>query len=162
MTEILQGLAGEVVTAIVLGVLGVWMKYQLGRMEKGLKAEEELKAMKQKEKDDNIKECLDKIQKSVDTVGASVLKLEQDVKELKLRDQEQDRIIRSIANTNRVNGQCTYELAQLVMVLSEGMRDQHLDGNITRAIEAYRRFESGTLGNFLTGGGDHVGGQPLN
>ena len=49
------------------------------------------------------------------------------------------------------NGQCTGELAQLVMVLAEGLRDQHLDGNITRAIDKYRKFESEKLKDIMTG-----------
>ena len=151
MTEIFQGLAGEFITAIIVGIAGFLLKGQLTKIEKARSAQDELRAMKQKEKDDEIKAQLNSIQDAVNTVGSTVASLEKDVKDLKVRDQEQDRIIRSIANTNRVNGQCTYELAQLVMVLSEGMRDQHLDGNITRAIEAYRKFESNALGNFLTG-----------
>ena len=151
MTEIFQGLAGEFITAIIVGIAGFLLKGQLTKIEKARSAQDELRAMKQKEKDDEIQAQLKSIQDAVNTVGSTVASLEKDVKDLKVRDQEQDRIIRSIANTNRVNGQCTYELAQLVMVLSEGMRDQHLDGNITRAIEAYRKFESNALGNFLTG-----------
>ena len=52
---------------------------------------------------------------------------------------------------NRLNGQYTHELAQLVMVLAEGLRDQHLDGNITRAVEKYRKFEADALGSIVTG-----------
>ena len=60
--------------------------------------------------------------------------------------------IRSLNRSTRLNGQYVHELAQLVMVLSEGMRDQHLDGNITRAINDYRKFEADALNSLLTGG----------
>ena len=61
------------------------------------------------------------------------------------------RTIRHIMKMNRLNGQYTHELAQLVIVLAEGVRDQHLDGNITRAITKYRHFESTALGDYITG-----------
>lgn len=57
-----------------------------------------------------------------------------------------------ITSMNRLNGRYTHELAQLVMTLSEGIRDQHLDGNITKAINKYRSFEEHTLGNIVGGG----------
>lgn len=65
-----------------------------------------------------------------------------------------EKLGRTVSNSsvlNRINGQYTSELAQLVTVLAEGLRDQHLDGNITRAVEKYRTFESETLKSMVTG-----------
>lgn len=58
--------------------------------------------------------------------------------------------LHGIAVTTNLNGRCTSELAQLVMVLAEGLRDQHLDGNITRAVEKYRKFEEGEIARIMS------------
>lgn len=58
--------------------------------------------------------------------------------------------IRQLAAIASLNGKFTSELAQLVMALAEGIRDQHLDGNITSAIDRYRQFELTELGNIMS------------
>ena len=57
-----------------------------------------------------------------------------------------------LAASNRINGQCTHALAKLVMVLAEGIRDNHLDGNITAAINDYKQFEHDILADAMIGG----------
>ena len=53
--------------------------------------------------------------------------------------------------SNKINGKCTRELAYLVTALSEGLRDNHLDGNITSAVNRYKKFEHEILGQLMTG-----------
>ena len=53
--------------------------------------------------------------------------------------------------SNKINGKCTRELAYLVTALSEGLRDNHLDGNITSAVNRYKKFEHEILGQIMTG-----------
>ena len=53
--------------------------------------------------------------------------------------------------SNKVNGKCTRELAYLVTALSEGLRDNHLDGNITSAVNRYKKFEHDILGQIMAG-----------
>ncbi len=55
-----------------------------------------------------------------------------------------------LSATTSLNGRCTSELAQLVMVLAEGLRDQHLDGNITRAVDKYRTFEAKEIAHIMS------------
>lgn len=59
-----------------------------------------------------------------------------------------------LTRASQLNGKYTHELAILLMTLSEGIRDQHLDGNITRAIVRYRKFEQEVLGDIVAKGGD--------
>lgn len=59
-----------------------------------------------------------------------------------------------ITKASQLNGRYTHELAILLMTLSEGIRDQHLDGNITRAIARYRKFEQEVLGDIVSKGID--------
>lgn len=144
LTEFLSGIASELFVAGVIGIVGLVINHTI-------KTGQDNRKLEQEKRDAALKTDIDKLAKSVQDIRSGVASVEQTVQELKRNDQSQDRMIRTIAKTNRMNGQCTYELAQLVMVLSEGMRDQHLDGNITRAIDTYRKFESSTLGGFLTG-----------
>ena len=53
--------------------------------------------------------------------------------------------LHNFSQSQQINAQYVHELAELVMTLAEGMRDQHLDGNITRAIASLRSFEHTTL-----------------
>ena len=153
MQEFLNNISSELVTAIILAIAG-WIlnrklkKYEEKR-ERERAAEIELADMKREKYEKEVFEHLKTIDTSVVELKSTVNSLSSGIKDLQIHDKEQDRIIRNIARTNRLNGQCTYELAQLVMVLSEGMRDQHLDGNITRAIDTYRKFESTTLKDAL-------------
>jgi ABC-type Na+ efflux pump permease subunit len=69
-----------------------------------------------------------------------------------------NRVIREISTqqnqlqiSNKINGKCTRELAYLVTALSEGLRDNHLDGNITSAVNRYKKFEHEILGQIMTG-----------
>lgn len=69
-----------------------------------------------------------------------------------------NRVVREISSqqqmlqaSNRINGKCTRELAYLVTALSEGLRDNHLDGNITAAVNRYKKFEHEILGQLMTG-----------
>lgn len=145
--EVFLEIMGSVVTPLLIAIVGIYAEFNRRKASKLKKLEEESKARKEADEE-----------KKFDDINASIKEVADDLKEVKremsiLKEQNeiQDKSIRAVVSTNQINGRCTYELAQLVMTLSEGMRDQHLDGNITRAIDQYRRFESGTLGSFLTG-----------
>lgn len=64
--------------------------------------------------------------------------------------EELTQTVAKLSATTSLNGRCTSELAQLVMVLAEGLRDQHLDGNITRAVDKYRRFEASEIAHIMS------------
>lgn len=49
--------------------------------------------------------------------------------------------INALADAGNITSTKVSNLASLVMTLAEGLRDQHLDGNITKAVEKYRNFE---------------------
>lgn len=80
-----------------------------------------------------------------------------------------NRIIREISSqqtqlqiSNKINGKCTRELAYLVTALSEGLRDNHLDGNITSAVNRYKKFEHEILGQLMTGDDEGFGATGFN
>lgn len=121
------------------------------------KKAKEVKDAEEKEKKLHEKELKDTLKDISDGIGALSTKLnaiETKVGELAEHNEEQDQAIRQLFRSSKINGQYVHELAQLVMVLSEGMRDQHLDGNITKAINQYRQFESEALNRLLNGDND--------
>ena len=146
-TDVFLEIMGSVVTPILIAIAGIYAEFNRRKANKLKKLEEEVKA--RKEADDKKK--IDDINNAIKEVADGLKEVKDEMDILKEQNDIQDKSIRAVVSTNQINGRCTYELAQLVMTLSEGMRDQHLDGNITRAIDQYRKFESGTLGSFLTG-----------
>lgn len=102
--------------------------------EKRLKAEA---AQARDKKLDNITSSLNEI----------TVKLEKSEKfdEATLKD------LHKLWDMNRLQCQNQAALAELVMTLAEGLRDQHLDGNITAAVEKYRAHEQTTLQSVLNG-----------
>lgn len=151
MESIIVDIVKEIVLGCILVVATLTITKKFNKVQSTIEDSEKLKELNRKTENDELKAEIQNVDKSLISMNKSLQSLIGDIEELKHHDIEQDRMIRNIANTNRINGQCTYELAQLVMVLSEGMRDQHLDGNITRAIDKYKKFENKTLGMLLTG-----------
>lgn len=100
-----------------------------------------------KELNEALKEAITSLDQARDEITTLSDKITNQSKE----NEELRKALNHIANLNRLNGKYTHELAQLVMVLAEGIRDQHLDGNITKAIAKYRKFESDALGAIVTG-----------
>lgn len=145
--EVFLEIMGSIVTPLLIAIVGIYAEFNRRKASKLKKLEEESKARKEADE----KKKFDDINDSIKEVADDLKEVKREMGILKEQNEIQDKSIRAVVSTNQINGRCTYELAQLVMTLSEGMRDQHLDGNITRAIDQYRRFESGTLGSFLTG-----------
>lgn len=137
----------QVLTPIIVAAIGL-------RSEWNSKKNEKLKRLEQQEKEQeraDLDKKFDELHSQLSQILTDTKEIHTQIASLKTQNELQDRAIKSLGITNRINGQYTHELAQLVTVLAEGMRDQHLDGNITRAIDAYRKFESTTLGSVLTG-----------
>lgn len=137
----------SVLTPLILGIIGL-------RAEWSSKKAAKLKQLEQQERErekTELNEKFDKLNSRLDQILADTGGIHLEIEALKAQNQSQDSAIQTIALTNRINGQYTHELAQLVTILAEGMRDQHLDGNVTRAIDAYRKFEARALGSMLLG-----------
>lgn len=108
------------------------------------------KKEKQREKDEQ-QARFDTIDKNITEISANLKTISEDLRSISEHNESQDMSIQSLNKMMRINGQYIHELAQLVTVLSEGMRDQHLDGNITKAVSNYRKFETRALSHLLTG-----------
>lgn len=138
---------GAILSPIFVAIIGARSEITNRNTKKIRELEAEAKAKEAKELKDELKS----INASIQSVQQKLEVLDGRIEELQKHNDEQDEAIATLSQATRMNGQYVHELAQLVMVLSEGMRDQHLDGNITKAINRYRKFESDTLNQFLTG-----------
>lgn len=113
---------------------------------------DQLEDQKRNELKASMQDAADKLDKATAQINDLSDKLEQ----YSLQNEELRNTVNHIATLNKLNGRYTHEVAQLVMVLAEGIRDQHLDGNITRAIAKYRKFEQDALGAFITDNDDQL------
>ena len=118
------------------------------REDANKKLEEEKKAAEKKEQEEKeekreqlIKDQNDKI----DALAQDIASMKVMIEEAHKADLQTDKKINRLAISGDMTSTKVSELATVVMTLAEGLRDQHLDGNITRAVEKYRKYESDTL-----------------
>ena len=99
------------------------------------------------EVESDIEGLKDQFSEALDKFTATIGEIKDVIDEFK---EDQDHITKA----SQLNGRYTHELAIMLMTLSEGIRDQHLDGNITQAIARYRKFEQDVLGDIVSKGID--------
>lgn len=147
LVKLLQLLSPFAVLAIT------WRNTELGKRKSEQKQmEKELEEAKRKELYDALHEATETMQRSQQDIEKLTLK----IKEIDDRDAELKSTLDSIGKMNKVNGRYTHQLAILVTTLAEGLRDQHLDGNITEAVARYHEFEAKMLGSVVTGDEDVI------
>lgn len=135
----LLGVIGGIFTPIAVAIFGLRSEWNRKKSEKLTRLENE----KKQEQDTTINNAIAELTTKINKMESKISKISDTI-------DKQDNTICSIAQSSKINGQYTYKLAQMFMVLAEGMRDQHLDGNITKAIESFRSFESQMLSTILT------------
>lgn len=124
------------------------------RMERTRKADARIKKLEEEKKnreEQELNNTIRSLQNSIDAVSKQLDETERTLASMR----EYDRIVQSsieeLKTSHKISTEFTQELAQLVTVLAEGMRDQHLDGNITRAISNYREFQEKKLTEYMSG-----------
>ena len=140
----------QLASPFILLLLGWWYSHEIRQRDKAKKDED---ALENKERQEIIK-SLSETQKALTQAKTDVQGLSTKVDKINDYIDRVDEAMTKVAAINRANGKCTNELAKLVMVLAEGLRDQHLDGNITKAIDEYRKFETDMIGDMLSGKND--------
>lgn len=124
------------------------------RMERTRKADARIKKLEEEKKNREEQELNNTIRSLQDSINAVSKQLD-DTESTLASMREYDRFVQSsieeLKTSHKISTEFTQELAQLVTVLAEGMRDQHLDGNITRAISSYREFQEKKLTEYMSG-----------
>jgi len=150
--EVAKGAWNVIITIAQLAspFLLLWVGYihthREKRQEKAEKAQSDAEAIRYK----NLLDAIEQVTQSLKTTQTDIDSLRKDLDQYREDLETLSGEISHVAALNRLNGRYTHELAQLVVVIGEGVRDQHLDGNITKAISKYRQFESGVVGSFVT------------
>ena len=124
------------------------------RMERTRKADARIKKLEEEKKNREEQELNDTIrslQNSIDAVSKQLDETENTLASMREYDRFVQSSIEELKTSHKISTEFTQELAQLVTVLAEGMRDQHLDGNITRAISSYREFQEKKLTEYMSG-----------
>lgn len=124
------------------------------RMERTRKADARIKKLEEEKKNREEQELNDTIrslQNSIDAVSKQLDDTENTLASMREYDRFVQSSIEELKTSHKISTEFTQELAQLVTVLAEGMRDQHLDGNITRAISSYREFQEKKLTEYMSG-----------
>lgn len=109
-------------------------------------AEQKARDERDKKIDDRLKALGDKLGKVDDRIEG----VESSITSLQETDRKTHEGLVEISQQQCTFGDYIHELSVLVTVIAEGMRDQHLDGNVTNAVSAFRRFERDKLATLMT------------
>lgn len=120
------------------------------RNKKAEKLEKEAEQKAQEQRDKDIDEKFQKLSEKIDKLSERIDSVEQMVEDLQDTDKQTRDDMRELSRQQHVNGEYIYELSKIVTTLAEGMRDQHLDGNVTNAVAAFRKFERDTLSQLIS------------
>lgn len=124
------------------------------RMERTRKADARIKKLEEEKKnreEQELNNTIRSLQNSIDAVSKQLDDSERTLASMREYDRFVQSSIEELKTSHKISTEFTQELAQLVTVLAEGMRDQHLDGNITRAISSYREFQEKKLTEYMSG-----------
>ncbi|MCM1230081.1 MAG: hypothetical protein NC489_08110 [Ruminococcus flavefaciens] len=140
--QLLTSFAGPIIVA--------WFTAKMNKITKDnaeiKRLEDEKKEREKKDLDDR----LDGIAKRLDDIDKLTAGMSSSLGELTDVDETFSDRVDAIMKQQKLIGQYTHKLAQLVITVATGMRDQHLDGNITHAVDQYHEFEQKTLAGIMT------------
>lgn len=128
------GVIVNAITTIVVAVIGFFSARSAKRSAREKKLQEELAAKKKQEEDEKFNQ----LRKSVDDLAKLVEKLDGSVN-------THNREINRLSKLSKVEIDYTKSISNVINALAEGLRDNNIDGNVTRALESYRKFESSQL-----------------
>lgn len=123
-----------------------WM-YTSATRKRDKREEANKKTADDKEKE--RKEQIDNQTQKIDDLIVDISELKKDMVQYHQVNLDAIKKINALAGAGEMTSTKLSELASVVMVLAEGLRDQHLDGNITKAVEKYRKYESDTSNAML-------------
>lgn len=122
------------ITTIVVAVIGFFSARSAKRSAREKKLQEELAAKKKQDEDEKF----ERLRKAVDDLAKAVERLEESVN-------SHNREINRLSKLSKVEIDYTKSISNVINALAEGLRDNNIDGNVTRALESYRKFESSQL-----------------
>lgn len=143
--QILQIIAGFIGPIIV-----VWFTAKMNKITKDnaeIKRLEDEKSAREKQE---LNDTIENLSKKIESLESTMAESREVIRDLTGVDNRFDERVVALVEQQKLLGQYVHKLAQLVITVATGMRDQHLDGNITRAVDDYREFEQRTLSSLMT------------
>lgn len=147
--ETVLGYVGIIVPALCTIVVA-WITANAAKSKKAEDAEKQLEKERQTRREEELDGTLKKLGEKIDKIDGRITSLEDEMQRQREADNDMLEDLRKLADQHQINGEYIHALSQLITVLAEGMRDQHLDGNITNAVAVYRKFESEILNKLIT------------
>lgn len=146
---------GTLLTSVIVAYLGYRSSVDRKETKKIRQLREKLEAEREKNEEERRKTLdntlttlqhgIDDVNKKVDGVNTKVdgldTRFNAEVRANCKQQADISKLTKYIKHTN----ECNKAVANLVTALAEGLRDQHLDGNITAAVAKYRKFETDAL-----------------
>lgn len=121
-------------TTIVVAIIGVFSARAAQRSAKEKKLQEELDAKTKADEEQRFND----LKTSVDDLVTAVKALQ------KTTDEHNDNIAK-LHELSKVDLDYTRSVSNVITALAEGLRDNNIDGNVSKAVETFRQFESAQL-----------------
>lgn len=131
----------QLILGFIAPLAAIWLTARTERSRKDREKSEQDKEEKREKEIKELKEMIGAVDKKVDRVDGELKVLQGTVDWMKRYDEQVQDDIKTLSKYHERNGKYVNQLAHVLMTLAEGMRDQHLDGNITAAVNSYREFE---------------------
>ena len=129
----------------ILGVVGpILLLLISAKIERRNKKEDQNREAERKDRQketDDLKEMIKDLKGDVQKIDTEVTTLRSTVSQMQQYDNTVREDLQAVSQYHERTGKYVSELGNVVMTLAEGMRDEHLDGNITAAVASYRKFE---------------------
>lgn len=148
LLKVLLDFAGPIAVVVFGGI----MTARQTREQKENSRIKELEKQESDRKEKELQQKFDGINQNLAVVNDRLSDLSSKIEKMEGIDERYEESLKYLKKQHALSWQYTHELAQLLMVLAAGMRDQHLDGNITKAIARCQDFEHKTLSQFMTTG----------
>ena len=136
------------ITAVATPLLLAIVTFMSERSRRESKRNIELRDELDKQNEKKRQERDNKIDENFELITATLNDLCEKHKVIHdIQEQQQDEI-NKITQLNELNMKRLRASEAVIIALAEGMRDQHLDGNITSAVAKYRSIEAESLDSF--------------
>ena len=122
------------------------------RINRRNKKEDDARAEAQEVHKKEMKEIMDLIKSlkdDVDAVRVETDGIKDELEAMRKFDLSVKSSLKHVSSKHETFGKYISQIGNVVMTLAEGMRDEHLDGNITAAIQSFRKFEREQLNDYI-------------
>lgn len=133
-----------VVTPLLLAIVTFMSERSRRESKRNLELRDEIDKQNEKKRQERDTKIDENFERITNTLGDLCEKHEA-LRDIQEKQQDE---INKITQLNELNMKRLRASEAVIIALAEGMRDQHLDGNITSAVAKYRSIEAESLDSF--------------